>query len=246
MALIETRINDRVMEITLNRPDKRNALTHEMYRMLCDALTEAQQNADVHVVLMTGQDDCFTAGNDLHDFLAAPAISEETPVIRFLNVAAQFNKPLILAINGSAVGIGTTLCLHADMVIAGLSARFQLPFVRLGLVPEFASSLLLPQLVGHSQAFELLMLGEPFDAETAYLHRLVNAVGDDAHTLSEARAKAKALAELPIQAVIASKQLMKSHQQVQTLKAIEQEARLFAQRLNSDEAKQTMQQFFNR
>lgn len=246
MALIEHSIEGQIMEITLNRPDKRNALTHDMYASLCDCLTEAQQRSDIHVVLLTGQPDCFTAGNDLHDFLASPEVSEDAPVIRFLNGVAQFSKPLVLAINGSAVGIGTTLCLHADIIICGLSARFQLPFVRLGLVPEFASSFLLPQLIGHSQAFELLMLGEPFDAETAYVHRLVNRICDDGHTLSEARAKAQVLAGLPQQAVIASKQLMKGHQQVQTLKAIEQEARQFAQRLQSDEAKQTMQAFFKK
>src|SRR5262245_52266793 len=164
---ILTELKDRVLRIEIARADKKNALTQEMYKALAEALLEADGDAQVRVALIHGARDCFTAGNDLKDFLERPPHSESAPTHRFLRGLATFGKPLLAAVNGAAVGIGTTMLLHCDLVYAAPGARFQLPFVSLGLVPEAGSSFLLPYTAGYQRAAELLLLARPFDANKA-------------------------------------------------------------------------------
>ncbi|AJQ96625.1 enoyl-CoA hydratase [Gynuella sunshinyii] len=244
MSHIHITRQETLLEIELNRPEKRNALTTAMYQQLTDALIEAKQDDGIHVVLLNGQPFCFTAGNDLTDFLEQSDLNTDAPVFQFLRTVTEFPKPLICAVNGPAVGIGTTICLHADLVYCGESAEFQLPFVKLGLVPEFASTYLLPAMLGHVKAFELLVLGEAFDAETARQLGIVNAVFGDEHYLTAAKQKAMKLAKLPVEAVKQSKALLKHQFIHQALEAIEREGELFSRRLQSEEVRQILASFF--
>ena len=170
-----------VCEARLNRPEKRNALTSNMYEALIEAFTEARGDDEIHVLLLSGEGACFTGGNDLKDFLSAPEVIESDHVIsRFLRALSGFGKILIAAAHGPTVGIGTTLLLHCDLVIAAArSTRLITPFVQLGVVPEAASTILLPLLVGHQRAAEMFFLGQPIDAQTAKEWGLVNRVVDD-------------------------------------------------------------------
>ena len=246
MALINTSRDGYVMEIEMNRPDKRNALTIEMYRLLADAFRSAREDQEVRVVLLRGQPLCFTAGNDLKDFLQDPPRDEDAPVFGLMKTVAEFAKPLVCAVNGPAIGIGTTICLHADLVYCGAGVRFQLPFVRLGLVPELASSCLLPRMVGHARAFELLVLGEPFDAATARELGIVNEVFADEVCLEAARHRVAELAALAPEAVQQAKSLMKRQFIDASLQAISEETRIFSHRLNSPEARRAMAGFFEK
>ena len=194
-----------VRRLTLHRPEKRNALTQAMYNALAAALDEAAGLPSVRVVLITGAADCFTAGNDLADFVAT---GDAGAAITFLNALSTFPKPLVAAVNGVAVGIGTTLLLHCDLAYAGPTARFALPFVNLGLCPEGASSLLLAQRAGALLAHELLRVGEAFDGATALRAGLVNAVVEDARAV--AAQKAALLAAKPPAALVASKALLRA------------------------------------
>lgn len=199
-----------VCGIEFNRPQKRNALTGEMYEALGAAVAAAEADDAVRVVLFHGQREAFTAGNDLGDFIRRPPQGEDTPVFRFLRAVSGAAKPLVAAVNGPAVGLGTTLLLHCDLVYAGEDARFQLPFTKLGLVPEFASSYLLPLVAGWQRAAELLLLGEPFDAQRAYEAGFVTRVVASADALDAAWQAAERLAALPGAALRATKALMKS------------------------------------
>jgi enoyl-CoA hydratase/carnithine racemase len=203
-----------VAAIGFNRPDKRNALTAEMYEALAGAVREAEADASVRVVLFHGTREAFTAGNDLRDFIARPPAGEQAPVFRFLRTVADAAKPLVAAVNGPAVGIGTTLLLHCDLVYAGEDARFQLPFTRLGLVPEFASTYLLPLAAGHRRAAELLLLAEPFDAACALEAGIVTRVVPADDALGAAWDAAERLAALPAAAVLHTKALMKQAHRV--------------------------------
>jgi len=205
---IRTQRRGAVAAIEFHRPQKRNALTIEMYEAAAQAVAEAEADAGVRVILFHGQREAFTAGNDLGDFIRRPPQGEDTPVFRFVRTVSTAAKPLVAAVNGPAVGIGTTLLLHCDLVYAGADARFQLPFARLGLVPEFASSYLLPLVAGWHRAAELLLLGEPFDAARAYEAGFITRVveGD---ALDAARPAAEKLASLPPESLRATKALMK-------------------------------------
>jgi enoyl-CoA hydratase/carnithine racemase len=197
-----------VLVLRLERPEKKNALTVAMYAALADALGAAAADAGVRAVLVTGSGDAFTSGNDLHDFVANPPSGPDSPVFRFLTALASFPKPIVAAVNGLAIGIGTTMLLHCDLVVADEAARFQLPFINLGLVPEAASSLLLPQLVGHRVAAELLLLGTPFDAHRAATLGIVNKVAEQGAALREATAWAVALTEKAPSALAHGKRLL--------------------------------------
>lgn len=199
-----------VLGIAFERPAKRNALTAAMYAALAEALAAAEADEGVRAVLFHGDAEVFTAGNDLGDFIERPPQGEEAPVWRFLRTVVAARKPLVAAVNGPAIGLGTTLLLHCDLVLAGDNARFQLPFVRLGLVPEFASSYLLPLRVGAARAAEWLMLGEPFDAHTALDAGLVARVLPAAATIEAAWEAAAKLAALPASAVRATKALLRA------------------------------------
>ena len=176
MDQIITENRDGILRIEINRPDKKNALTAAMYQAMADALTAADADPKVRVVLIHGKSDLFTAGNDLQDFLDNRPRDEDRPAFQFLRNISRAQKPIVAAVAGAAVGIGTTMLLHCDLVYAAPNTRLQLPFVNLGLVPEAASSLLLPALVGYQRAAELLLLCEPFSAQTAKEIGLVNAV----------------------------------------------------------------------
>ena len=208
---VEMTRRDAVCELLLNRPDKRNALTLAMYGALAQALAHAERDPSVRVVLLSGAGACFTAGNDLKDFLAGPSFDDpQHPTVRFVHALPLFSKPLVCAVHGPTVGIGETMLLHCDLVLAAeRSTRLILPFVQLGLVPEAASSLLLPRLVGPQRAAELLLLGEPLDARTAHAYGLVNRVVDDESLMEEARAVAGALAERPPEALRRTKRLLR-------------------------------------
>ena len=206
---ILTQVTDAIMAIELNRPDKKNALTGGMYALLTDALGRAEADNAVRVILIHGKPDVFTAGNDLEDFMKRPPQGEDTPVFRFLHAASQASKPLVAAVNGAAVGIGTTLLLHCDLVYAGDNARFRLPFTSLGLVPEFASSYLLPMVAGYHRAAELLLLGEPFGPDVALAAGFVTRVVPAAQTLDTAWEAARKLAALPAKSVRTTKALLK-------------------------------------
>lgn len=246
MSEILTRLDDGVFEIQFNRPEKKNAITEAMYTQLAEHLIQARQNPEIGVVLISGRGACFTAGNDLEDFMHHPPMSDESPVFRFLQTMADFPKPVVAAVNGHAVGIGTTLLLHCDLVIAGESAHFQMPFVNLGLVPEFASSYLLPLRVGHIKAAEWLMTGKRFDAPEALAAGLINDVLKDEQYFSAARHRAHTLARLPRESVQITKRLMKQPYMAKTLQTIEEEGELFRKQLMGEECQKALANFFSR
>lgn len=246
MKEIVSRCENGIFEIEIDRPSKKNALTEAMYLELTKALIAAENDSSVKVILLYGQPFCFTAGNDLKDFLENPPLGRDATVFKMLRQFAHLTKPLILAVNGAAIGIGTTICFHADLVYCGESTKFQLPFVRLGLVPEFASSLLLPKLAGHAKAFEYMVLGEAFNAETALNIGMINGIYKDETYLTAAKQKAVELAALPSAAVIESKRLLKKPILDSILKAIDDEADVFAKLLVSPEAKAKFDAFLKK
>ena len=243
---IGTESREGVFRVAINRPEKKNALTPDMYLSLRDAVNQAERDPEVRVVLLHGTEDCFTSGNDLQDFASSPPSGESSPVFQFLSALSQMKKPIVVAVHGPAVGIGTTMLLHCDLVYAGTSARFHLPFVNLGLCPEAASSFLLPRLAGYQRAAELLLLGEPFSAEKAQEIGLVNGVHPDKELLQNALAQAQKLAAKPPASVRLTKALLKKADAKMVAKTMAEESRLFAERLLSPEAKEAFAVFLGR
>jgi enoyl-CoA hydratase/carnithine racemase len=247
---IETRTADGIQTVTFNRPAKKNAITAAMYQQLADALRVAQDDASVRVILLTGQPDIFTAGNDVEDFLKTPqggqTAGDESPVFRFLRAISVAEKPIVAAVRGAAVGVGTTMLLHCDLVYAGRGARFSLPFAQLGLCPEAASSLLLPQMVGYHRAAEKLLLGEAFGADEALAIGFVNQVLDDDAVLAHAEQQAAKLAALPASAVRTTKWLMKSDQGGAIAERMQKEGQAFRELLESPEAKEAFSAFLEK
>ena len=237
-----------VCEVRLNRPEKRNALTLEMYRALAEAIATAEALDEVRVVLLSGEGACFTAGNDLKDFLAGPPIDDpDHPTGRFVRAVAAMSKVLIAAVHGPTAGLGLTLLLHCDLVVAAeRSTKLLAPFVQLGLVPEAASTLLLPALIGQQRAAELLLLGEPLDAPAAKACGLVNRVVADEGLMEEARSLAEAVACRPREAVRAAKRLLRHGRTQDVAGRMEEELREFAARLKSEEFAAAVQAFFAR
>lgn len=236
---------DGILQIRLNRSARKNALSQQMYRDMNSALQRAAEDSSIKVVLLQGGDDCFSAGNDLKDFLAAGVLDAEHPTVQFLYLLAQCPKPLVAAVSGLAIGIGTTALLHCDLVYAADSARFQLPFTQLGLCPEAASSLLLPRLIGYQRAAQYLLLGERFDAAQAYAMGLVNQVVTSAELEALAWQKAQQLAALPADAVQTSKALLKAGS-AQTSAAIATELAQFQRLLDGEDCQQRIAAFFKR
>src|SRR3954469_2794248 len=197
--------------VRMNRPDKKNALTASMYETMASALENANGHPDIRCVVIAGGPGAFSAGNDLAEFAQAATTGEGlgSPVIQFLHALARSERPLVAAVQGLAVGIGTTMLLHCDHVVAGTEARFSTPFVNLGLVPEAASSLLAPRLMGHRRAFELLVMGRPLDAGAARECGLVNIVVPPDQVETEALKAAGHIAALPVEAVAASRRLLR-------------------------------------
>ncbi|HMN56135.1 MAG: enoyl-CoA hydratase [Burkholderiales bacterium] len=246
MSDILTHVEAGVMTLTFNRVDKKNSITRAMYAALADGLERAAQDAAVRVVLIQGDATVFSAGNDIGDFQAAPADPgprEQQPVWRFLRALASFPKPIVAAVCGPAVGVGTTLLLHCDLVYAGDNAAFALPFVNLGLVPEAGSSLLLPQMFGLHRAAEALLLGEPFMAEAALEVGLVNRVVPPTECNAIAQAQARKLAAKPMSALIATKRLMKGGQQAAVLARMDEEGEVFGRMLHEPAAREAFAAF---
>lgn len=232
-----------IVTLAIARPARRNALTWEMYDALDAALAQAEADETVRVVVVRGTDAAFSAGNDLEDFLLRPPSGHDAPVFRFLERVAGAAKPLVAAVNGPAVGIGTTLLLHCDLVFAGEGARFALPFVKLGLVPEFASSYLLPLVAGMSRARELLLLGEPFDARAAFEAGIVTRVVPDAEVQARAAEAAARLAALPPEAVRATKALLRAPHRDAVARQLRAEGDVFREMLARPEAREHLAAF---
>ncbi len=241
---IQTERLGAVLLLRLDRPEKKNALTQEMYAALAEGLRAAEEDSGTRVVLFSGAGDAFTGGNDLRDFLERPPTDETSPVMAFLNALAGSTRPLVAAVHGMAVGIGTTLLLHCDLVYAARSARFHLPFVQLGLVPEAGSSLLLPRRIGSARAAEMLLLGEPMGAEEALAAGLVSRVFSEDELMEEVLARAERLARLPPEAVRATRALLRREDHDALPQRMREEADLFLERLGSEEARAAMQAFF--
>ncbi|WP_207246196.1 MULTISPECIES: enoyl-CoA hydratase-related protein, partial [unclassified Pseudomonas] len=225
-----------LLTLRLNRPDKKNALTRAMYSQLADALLQADADPEINAILITGTRECFTAGNDIADFLEEPPSDLTSPVFQFMRNLLECRKPVIAAVAGAAVGIGTTLLLHCDLVYISADAKLRMPFVNLGLCPEFGSSLILPRLLGQAKAAELLLLGEGFNGEQAAAWGIATqALPTGEAALAKAREMALRFETLAPEAVRISKQLMKAPDREQLRKAIEEEGNLFVQRLRSPE-----------
>ena len=231
-----------ILRITMSRPQKKNALTHAMYAAMADALQEAESSNSVQVMVITGSGDAFTAGNDLGDFLNPSPAGGESPVLRYLLTLSTAEKPVIAAVNGLAVGIGTTMLLHCDLVYAARSATFSAPFVNLALVPEAASSLLLPRRIGHAKAAELFLLGGRMDAVQAEASGLVTAVFDDDRLQAEVTDRARALAAKAPSAVRATKALMKRGEEP-VADRMRAESTQFALQLQSADLREAVQAF---
>ena len=239
-------IADGIQTIRINRPEKKNALTIEMYSAMTKALRRADTDADIRVTIITGGDDMFTAGNDILDFLETPPVDETSSVMQFLFTISTTETPVVGAVNGVAVGVGATMLLHCDMVYAGENARLQLPFINLALVPEAGSSLLLPRMMGHQRAAELLMLGEPFSADIGHDAGFITAVCPDDEVLATALATARLLADKPPAALRTVKALMKQAGSDELRKSIITEARHFGRMMQSPEAIEAFEAFTER
>jgi enoyl-CoA hydratase/carnithine racemase len=243
-VIVETR--ERITRIELNRPEKKNALSPEMYASMAQALAAADADAQVRVVLIHGQADCFTSGNDVKDFLELPRGPGDSPAAGFLRAISTAKKPLVAAVGGPAVGVGTTMLLHCDLVYAAPNARLQMPFVPLGLLPEAASSLLLPAMAGYRRAAEMLLLGQPFGAQQALAAGIVTEIVPEAELLARARQAALALAALPPASVQMTKELMKRGLAQAVQERMTEELHLFGERLKSPEAKEALRAFLEK
>ena len=241
---VQVEQQESVLIIRLNRPEKKNALTAAMYNTICKTLATADKNDDIRVILFCAQPEVFTSGNDLKDFLAQDN-SEEPAAIKLLRQLATQKKPIVAATSGIAVGIGVTLLLHCDLVYLGDSTRLRLPFVNLALVPEAASSLLLPMLTGRQRASELLMLGDFFDSQKALEWGIANGIAPNNEVFNTALHHAKALAAKPKDALILTKQLITGTHRDEVLQRINEEGQLFRERLESAEAREVMAAFFS-
>jgi enoyl-CoA hydratase/carnithine racemase len=235
-----------VATVTLNRLARKNSITSAMYAALADAVAAARDDAAVRVVVLQGHETVFSAGNDIGDFLDAPPAGEEAPVFRFMRELATFPKPVLAAVCGPAVGIGTTLLFHCDLVYAGDNAAFSMPFVNLGLCPEFASSLLVPQMFGYHRAAEALLLGEPFMAEAALEAGLVNRVLPPTEANGYAQAQARKLAAKPLSSLVETKRLMKKGQQAQVLAHMQEEGASFGRMLREPAAREAFGAFMDK
>lgn len=243
---ILTRKDGGICTIEFNRPEKKNAITAAMYQAMADALHDVEQDAKVGAILLTGNPDAFTAGNDLQDFLDQPPVYPHAPVFQFMHQLSHATKPVVASVCGPAIGIGTTMLLHCDLVYAADNARFGLPFTQLGLCPEFASTLLLPQLAGFQRAAEKLLLGESFDAHEAREMGLVNAVLPAEQVMLHAHAQAVKLAALPASSVRLTKRLMKSADTAAVASRIAEESMHFSEMLNAPAAQVAFARFLEK
>lgn len=239
--LVQTHEEAGVLTVTLNRLDKKNALDSAMYRKLCQVFTQASESDSVRCLLIKGDENCFSAGNDLKDFMEN---RDDLVAITFTEVLAAFDKPLVAAVAGAAVGIGTTLLLHCDMVIAADNSKFKLPFTHLGLCPEAGSSLILAQKVGYNRAFELLVLGELFNAEKAYEFGIVNQVTTSAELMTTAQKVANNIAKLPADSVATSRRLIRQANHALLTEHMGKEAKEFKRLMDTEDCQTILAKFF--
>lgn len=237
---------DKVLDIYLNRPQKKNALNLAMYQGLTQALLEAKNNPDISVIYIHGSDSCFTSGNDIQDFLTMPITDEDHPIVNFLFTLAHCKKPIVAAVAGPAIGIGTTLLLHCDLIFAAPNAMFQLPFIHLGLCPEAGSSLLLPRMMGHPKAAELLLLGEPFSAEQAQTLGIINDICDGDTLFEKTQTVISKLTSKPVESLQLTKGLLKKPDKRQLNDTIRLELEHIMQCLSSPQAKAAFEQFLKK
>ena len=230
MSEILTKLEERVLTLSFNRPEKMNALTRSMYAGLTQGLNDAAGDFGIRAVVLTAEGDHFTAGNDIMDFMNNPPTSDDSEVAQFLAALLNFPKPLLAAVSGNAVGVGTTMLLHCDVVVAGLSANFSMPFASLGLVPEAGSSYLFPQLVGYQRAARIFMTGESFDADAAIEMGLV--VAKDSDPRAHVMKIAQHIAEQPPQAIINTKALLKAKNHDAVAAIMKAEFEIFSMRCN--------------
>ena len=243
---ILTHVERGVMTITLNRLDRKNSINLAMYGAMADALAAAQSDDTIHVVVIQGHATVFSAGNDIADFLNRPPTDMESPAFRFLQAIARFTKSLVAAVCGPAVGIGTTMLLHCDLVYAGDNAAFSMPFVNLGVCPEAASSLLVPQMLGYHRAAEALLLGEPFMAEAALEVGLVNRIVPPTEANAVAQAVAQKLAAKPVESLVETKRLMKKGQQQLVLQQMADEGAVLTRMLGAPAAREAFSAFMEK
>jgi enoyl-CoA hydratase/carnithine racemase len=235
-----------VTTLTINRLERKNSLTADMYGAMADALQQAASDAGTRVVVIQGHEAVFSAGNDIGDFLNKPPSGRDSPVFRFLRGIAAFPKPLIAAVCGPAVGVGTTMLFHCDLVYAGDNAAFSMPFVNLGLCPEAASSLLVPQMMGYHRAAEALLLGEPFMAEAALEVGLVNRVLPPTEVNGYANTQARKMAAKPITSLMETKRLMKMGNASQIAQQMDEEGAVFGKLLSAPAAKEAFGAFMDK
>jgi enoyl-CoA hydratase/carnithine racemase len=246
MEEIITEVCGRMLRVELNRPTKRNAMTSSMYTTLADVFDEAAGDEEIRVVLWHGAGDSFCAGNDVEDFLKNPPGPENSSQARLMKALVDFDKPLIAAVRGAAIGGGTTMLTHCDFVYASESAKFQMPFINLAVVPEFGSSFSVPARMGHIRAAELMLLGAPFDAKRAADLGFVTQIVSDADLLRIATETARKLSTKPINALRAIKKLMKQSFCEQTKAAITAENKEFSVQVRSDDAREALRAFLEK
>ena len=243
---IKASLNDHTLHLIMNRPEKKNALTIAMYSKMTELIDAAQNDHKVRVVLISGAGGSFTSGNDLMDFLDNPPRDKSSPVFAFMNSISRAEKPIVAAVEGLAVGIGTTMLLHCDLAYAGKSARFLLPFANLGLCPEAGSSFLLPLLAGYRRAAEMLLLGEPFSAEKAKEIGLINDICDDTEVLNCTLNQVRKLAAKPQASIRLTKAMLKKNNAQIIKNTISEEAGHLMARISSPEAAEAFAAFFER
>ena len=243
---IKNHILNGVATIEIARPEKKNAITSAMYTAMADALRAAQTDPTVRAVLIHGQPEIFTSGNDLEDFMNAPPRDMTSPVFQFMFALLECEKPVVAAVTGAAIGIGTTMLMHCDFVYVADEARLAMPFVSLGLVPEFASSVTVPALIGPRMAAEHLLLGDPFTGQQALDYGIANAVLPSAEVVKHARRMAERFNALPPSGVRESKKLLRRGTGKLIREAIEAEAAVFGARLRGPEAQEAFQAFFQK
>lgn len=241
--IITSRQGD-ILIISFNRPEKMNAITRSMYAGLSQSLNDAAGDFGIRCVIITSEGDHFTSGNDIGDFMSNPPTESDSDVAKFLGAILEFPKPLLAAVKGNAIGVGTTMLLHCDVVIASPDTCFSMPFTSLGLVPEAGSSMLFPNLVGYQRAAQIFMTGEPFSAEQAQEMGLVATVSED--SLAEAMRIAKKIAAQPPQAIINTKALMKAGKHDAVAAVMRAEFEIFALALQSEEAAEAFMNFMSK
>lgn len=246
MSEILTDTQAGVTTLTLHRLERKNAITAAMYAAMADAIDAARADLSVRALVIQGHETVFSAGNDIGDFLNTPPVTDDAPVFRFLRGISSFPKPIVAAVCGPAVGIGTTLLLHCDLVYAGDNAVFSMPFVNLGLCPEAASSLLAPQLMGYPRAAEALLLGEPFTVETALAIGLINRIVPPAEANALAQRQAQKLGTQPLSSLIETKRLMKEGQAALVIERMAEEGKSFARLLREPAAREAFTAFMEK